>query len=441
MKLSTTDIAHILLALAALLVAAHLVGGLFASMRQPRVIGEIVGGILLGPTVVVALAPDVAAWLFPTGGATPVILSAVSQLGLLLLLFCAGAEIRSAFSRDEARPVAWITVTGMLLPFLAGLGFLAMIHEQDFWGPSATSLSFVLVFATAIAITSIPVITRIMYDLGILNTAFARIVLGVAVVEDVALYVVLAVALGIASGTGNAFGLPAALGLEPGSIADIAYHVVVTVATLWLFLVPVRRLYSRATASGSGVLHQRGAIAHQLVFMLLATVASIALGVEAFFGAFLAGVAVGSSKETPEALAAIRGFSFAFFIPIYFAVVGLQLDLLHGFSVWFFLGFLLFACAAKGASVYLGARLGGERPFASLNLAVAMNARGGPGIVLASVAFSAGVVNEPFYATLVMLAVVTSLVAGSWLERVPRDRLLDRPSGLDAPAETPPQTL
>ena len=189
------------------------------------------------------------------------------------------------------------------------------------------------------------------------------------------------------------------------------------------------------------MLHRRGAIAHQLVFMLLATVACIALGVEAFFGAFLAGVAVGSSRETPEALAAIRGFSFAFFIPIYFAAVGLQLDLLHGFSVWFFLGFLAFACASKGASVYLGARLGGESPLASRNLAVAMNARGGPGIVLASVALSAGVVNEPFYAVLGMLAVVTSLLAGSWLERVPRDRLLDRPVPLDAQPETPALAL
>src|SRR5262245_185652 len=128
MKLSTTDIAHILIALATLLAAAHLVGSLFASIRQPRVIGEIVGGILLGPTVLGALAPAVSAWLFPSEGATPVILSAVSQLGLLLLLFCAGAEIRSAFSRDEARPVAWITGTGMFLPFLAGLGFLALIR-------------------------------------------------------------------------------------------------------------------------------------------------------------------------------------------------------------------------------------------------------------------------------------------------------------------------
>jgi hypothetical protein len=172
----------------------------------------------------------------------------------------------------------------MCLPFLAGLGFLALIHEQDFWGPSATMLSFVLVFATAIAITSIPVITRIMYDLGILDTAFARIVLGVAVIEDVALYVVLAVALGIATGTGNAFGLPAALGLEPGSVADIAYHVVVTVATRmpamivgaasgswtwrsnWLSVIPIATADSHTAASTpripTKVLRRRGSSAY-----------------------------------------------------------------------------------------------------------------------------------------------------------------------------------
>jgi Kef-type K+ transport system membrane component KefB len=427
MRLTTADVAHILIALAVLMVAAHLVGSLFAAMRQPRVIGEIVGGLLLGPTVLGAVAPGVQAWLFPAEGPTAVILAAIYQLGLLLLLFCAGAEIRSVFSRREIRPVAWISVVGMVLPFLAGLAFLRLIDQRDLWGPSATAASFVPVFAVAIAITSIPVIARIMYDLGILDTAFARIVLSVAVIEDVALYVVLAIALGIAAGGGSAsFGVPAALGLAPGTPADIAYHVLVTTAVLWVFLVPVRRWYSAAVRSRFNVLHRRSPVAQQLLFMLGATVACLALGVEAFFGAFLAGVAVGASEESGEALAALRGFSFAFFVPVYFAIVGLQLDLLHGFSVWFFLAFALFACAAKAASVYLGARLGGQSPTASVHLAVAMNARGGPGIVLASVALAAGVVNESFYTTLVMLAVVTSLLAGAWLEHVPRDRFRDR---------------
>ena len=107
---------------------------------------------------------------------------------------------------------------------------------------------------------------------------------------------------------------------------------------------------------------------------------------------------------------------------MYFAIVGLQLDLVRHFDPVFFVWFLVFACAAKAASVYLGARLGGEGRRGARNLAVATNARGGPGIVLASVAYSAGIIGQEFYACLVMLAIVTSLLAGSWLGRVVRSR-------------------
>ena len=126
----------------------------------------------------------------------------------------------------------------------------------------------------------------------------------------------------------------------------------------------------------------------------------------------------------PDAIRSIQGFAFAFFIPIYFAVVGLQLDLLRGFNAGFFLLFLLLACAIKAGSVYLGARLAGQARASSWNLAVALNARGGPGIVVASVAYGAGIIDQSFYAVLVMLAIVTSLFAGSWLAHVPKERLL-----------------
>ena len=126
----------------------------------------------------------------------------------------------------------------------------------------------------------------------------------------------------------------------------------------------------------------------------------------------------------PDAIRSIQGFAFAFFIPIYFAVVGLQLDLLRGFDAGFFLFFLLLACAIKAGSVYLGARLAGQARASSWNLAVALNARGGPGIVVASVAYGAGIISQSFYAVLVMLAIVTSLFAGSWLAHVPKERLL-----------------
>jgi Kef-type K+ transport system membrane component KefB len=157
--------------------------------------------------------------------------------------------------------------------------------------------------------------------------------------------------------------------------------------------------------------------------MLAATVLAQSIDVVPLFGAFVAGIVVGSAEGTTGAEAAratIRGFSFAFFIPLYFAIVGLRLDLLHEFEPLFFILFLSVACIVKFASVWVAARWAGESSDGARNLGVALNARGGPGIVLASVAFDAAIIDQGFYAVLVMLAIVTSLIAGSWLGRVVR---------------------
>ncbi|HKC28875.1 MAG TPA: cation:proton antiporter [Jatrophihabitans sp.] len=443
MNLATSDVARLLVALTVLLIAAHGVGALFARLRQPRVIGEIVGGLLLGPTALGAWSPHAQQWIFPKNGPTATVLGAIYQLGLLLLMYLSGIEVRSWIKRREARTGAFVLILGTTIPFLAGIAALGLINESRFFGPSGNARSFLLVFAIAMAVTSIPVISRIMFDLGILGTPFSRIVLGVAVVEDIILYVVLAVALGIAAKPGTAlYGLPGALGLHPGSAGDLVYHAIATVAVLGLFLLVGRPLYRTAARSRFNMIRQWSPVAFQLVFMLAACVGCVFLGIQPFFGAFVAGIAAGAATREPDpveegARVAVSQFAFAFFIPIYFAVVGLQLDLLHGFSVLFFLGYLAFACAVKALSVYAGARVGGQRRRSAVNLAVAMNARGGPGIVLASVAYGAGIINQSFYAVLVLLAIVTSLLAGSWLGRVPREQLLlpaaDRRARSDRP--------
>jgi Kef-type K+ transport system membrane component KefB len=432
-SLSTTDIAHILAALAALLLAAHSVGTLFVRVRQPRAIGEVVGGLLLGPTLLGLVAPSAKSWVFPTTGAVPIVVAAVAQLGLLLLMFMTGTEIRTIFHRRERKTITWVFATGMVLPFIAGIGLLQIIDQESLWGPNGNTTSFLLVFAIAMAVTSIPVISRIMHDLGILDTDFARIVLGVAVLEDIVLYVVLAVAVGYAGGAaGTPFGLPAALGVQGGTGADMVYHVLATVAFLGIGLFLGPRAYRRMGRLKVNLIRRASPLAYQFTFMMLATIAGLFLGIQAFFGAFVAGIIVGASSgrsgsKSSEATLAIKGFSLAFFIPIYFAVIGLTLDLVHGFSLAFFAFFLVVACAVKAVSVYIGARAAGENNASSWNLAIAMNARGGPGIVVASTAFAAGIIDQPFYAVLVLLAIVTSLLAGSWLERIPRDRLLTRP--------------
>ena len=149
--LPTADLAHTLIALAAILLCAHGTGSLFVRFRQPRAIGEVVGGLLLGATVLGWLSQSTQAWIFPTSGSTPVILAAVYQLGLLLLLFIAGSELRTVFHRGERRTVAAVFVAGTTIPFVAGLAISQMIDQRSLWGPNGNTTSFVLVFAIALA--------------------------------------------------------------------------------------------------------------------------------------------------------------------------------------------------------------------------------------------------------------------------------------------------
>lgn len=431
MSLSLQQTAHVLVALSLLLVAAHAGGFVFSRFRQPRVIGEILGGLVLGPTVLGQLWPAWQSKTFPEAdGVTYPVLGAVYQLGLLLLMFCSGLEVRSNFESRERRIALAITSSGMIVPFLLGLVLLQIggaaniefLDVRRFYGTNANDTAFLLVFAIATAVTSIPVISRILHDLGLLETPFARIVLGAAVIEDILLYVVLAMALGLVGrGAQETVGLEAILHLAPGSVPGQVYHVAAPAVLIGLSLALGPSLFRWLRTSRYNLLARSSPIAFLLVFMLVMTGISIFLGVTPMFGAFVAGMVAGTHSDRLEGPGwAIKQFSFAFFIPVYFAIVGLKLDLTRGFDLPFFLFFLAFACAAKSASVFAGARGAGESRAGAVNLAVAMNARGGPGIVLASVSLDAGIVNDAFYGKLVLLAVVTSLLAGAWLERVVR---------------------
>jgi Kef-type K+ transport system membrane component KefB len=421
--LRSGELTQILVSLALLLACAHAFGYLFARLRQPRVIGEIVGGLVLGPTALSALFPGTLAWIFPRSGPAPAVLAAVTQIGLLLLMFASGAEIRPSFRRGERKTVALITTGGLIAPFVLGVLLASMIHTRSLQGAAHNRPALSLVFGIAVAVTSIPVISRIMFDLGILHSAFARIVLAAAIAEDIVLYVVLAIALGMVQAQqGAEFGLPALIGLKGGSSWSLTYHSLASVSFLALAATLGPRLYARSLRSRFNVIGRNNRTAYDLFFLLLMTLLCLFFAVTPIFGAFLAGLIVrrASLDASDGARASITKFSFAFLIPIYFAVVGLRLDLLHHLNIVFFFGFLVFACGAKALGVYGGARLGGQSSSGARNLAVAMNARGGPGIVLASVALDAAIVSREFYTTLVLVAIVTSLVAGTWLERTIR---------------------
>ncbi|WP_328720683.1 cation:proton antiporter [Streptomyces sp. NBC_00247] len=426
------DLFRLLVSLLVLLVAAHFMGRLFGRLRQPPVIGEILGGLLFGPSLFGLITPEAQAWLFPKTGPASAGLTLVYQLGTLLLMFLAGIQMRTVFSRQDSRAVGLIAVVGMVIPFGFGLLLVQVVDLSGAMGPAADKTALTLVIACAVAITSIPVISRIMLDLGITDTAFARVVLSVAVLEDVVLNVVIAVALGMVnSGKHDTFGAASLLGVGSGYGAA-AYHALVSLAFFGVVAavsILVRRLLARRPRA-AGDDRPTSRVAVRLAMVLAAAGGCLFLGITPMYGAFVVGLMTGwgrppkAAGDEPEK--AIQGFATGFFIPVYFAVVGLKLDLVHSFAPLYTLLFIAFACVVKAASVYAGARWAGRAPTDSVNLAVAMNARGGPGIVLATLSYDAGIVNATLFTTLVLTAIVTSLMAGTWLESAIKRGLLLR---------------
>lgn len=416
--MTEVQVGPILVSLAALLAAAHVLGLLAVRLRQPRFVGEIVAGLLVGPFVLGGAFPDLSeALLGAPGSPTTLVLGFVAWLGLLLLMFIAGSEVRRVLAREQWRPTAWILGLGTVVPFVIAFVVSAALRLDDLQGPRGGELAFALTVATATAITSIPVISRIFRDLKILQTRFASLVLGTAMLEDVALFAALAVTTALAR-------------IDPGSplAGPLARHIATTVAYLAFGLLLAPRILRWLQALRVNVLARRARLAYALLLMFVYTGLAVVLGVSIVFGAFLAGFGLvggfgGSERERfAGSLEAIGRFSFATFIPLYFVMVGTRLDLGAGFSLPVVLAFLFGSSALRVVFVDLAGRGARFRSRDAADLAVAMNARGGPGIVLATVVFEAGIIAPAMYTAIVITAVVTSQFAGWWLGRALRRR-------------------
>jgi Kef-type K+ transport system membrane component KefB len=403
--MSNSDSTSVLSVLLLLVALAHLLGYLFVKLRQPKVVGEILAGVVLGPAVVGRLPQ--ASWILAASQHQANILNFVYWLGLLLLMFLSGAETQQLFGREERREVGWLAIVGTGVPFVLGLVLGPRLIRPALAGPNGTRLSLIIILAVGVAVTSVPVVSKIFADLKILHTRFARLVLGVAVLEDIVLWLALAVATALAGKTV----------LNP---RQMSYHLLTTVVFFGLGLTTVPRIVKRLNKSRFNVFAKQSPVAYTIAILLTYCVAAGALDVSLVFAAFLAGFAVVHKKRRlfAEALDAIGKVSFAFFIPVYFAIVGLKLDLVRGLSWWMIGIFIFGSCLVKVLSVALAGRLAGFRGLDLINLAITTNARGGPGIVLASVAFDAGIISPKFYTTLVIAAVLTSQAAGAWLDYV-----------------------
>lgn len=404
MSLTTPELTRIFLVLVVLLFSAHTLGYLFQRIKLPRVVGEIGGGLLLGPTVLGFFAPNVHQWLFAGFETESRLISLFYWFGLVLLMFTSGLDLQKSLDRDDKRTILGLTLGSTIIPFAAGWLAPYYFDFSPYLGEKKNVLALQIVIAIATAVTSIPVLTKIFIDLKIIQTRFAKIVLSTATLHDVILWVALAVATGLVSA-------------ESSSVSSLLSHLLLTALFFGAALLVVPKAINFLNRSEWNHLMRSSVVGYMLfVCFLFAAVASY-LNVNVVFGAMLGGVVIGMSPgQFAKEKIYIKEVSLAFFVPLYFAIVGLKLDLIRQFDPWFFICFLLITTAVQMLGTMTAARLLGKDMLSSFNFGVAMSDRGGPAIVLATVAFELGIINETFFVSLVLIAVITSLMAGMWFK-------------------------
>lgn len=397
--ISGQAILTLLLQLAAMLLLARTLAEVMRRLGQPAVIGELLAGVVLGPTVLGHFAPGVFEWAFPADASQRHLLEIISWLGMVLLLLLTGIETDIRAMRNLGRPALMASVFGMVIPFATGLVLGALLPDVYLTDPDSRAL-FATFLATAMAISAMPVIAKILLDLDLIERRAGLVILSAGVVDDTIGWLILSVIAGIAAG--GTF-----------SASDLAS----TLLWLALFLVGMRWVAYPLLRRMVQYVNQRvdlaGAdISLLLSFTFLAAAATEALGIHAVFGAFTAGLLIRQlPRVQAHSLEVIEVFVLSALSPIFFAFVGIRVDL------WSLTGWVLplvviaVAVFGKVAGSYIGGRLGGLSNWESLAVGFGMNARGGMGLIVALLGLSLGLLTAEMYSTIVLVAVVTSFMA------------------------------
>lgn len=406
-NLDSFELSRFFLALVLLLAFSHSFGHLFARFKLPRVVGEISGGILLGPSALGHFSPSAYHWVFDAFEAEGKLISMIYWLGLVLLMFISGFEVQKSLGKRDISIITALILGSTVVPFLAGWSAPYFYDFSPYLGEKNNLLALQIVVAIAMAVTSIPVISRIFLDLNIIDTPFAKIVLASATLHDVMLWIALAFATSLVNS------------VSP-SVSTIGASVLATLVFFAVSLLIMPKIINYSAGWRFNLLLKSSVSGYVFFLCFLFSAAASLLDVNIVFGAFLAGIVVGRlpDEKFQKQRAHIQEISLSVFVPVYFAIVGLKLDLVHHFDPAFLMVFLAFSTLVEGAGVLISAKALRFDWLSCVNFAAAMNTRGGPGIVLATVAFDLGIINETFFVALVLIAVLTSLAAGYWFRYV-----------------------
>lgn len=385
--------------------ACRIVGALARRLGQPQVVGEMIAGVFLGPSLLGLLLPGLQQTVFPPESLKIIYVGA--QLGVGLYMFLVGVEFNTESFLSRARSASWVSAAGMVAPFAIGVVLaVELIKIPGLFSAKATLVEAMLFLGAAMSITAFPMLARIIYERGLTGTPLGTLTLAAGAIGDAGAWCVLAIVL-------------ASFGAGPlVAIKAIGGGIVFTVLALTLG----RKLLARLGTSveNAGRLSP-SLLGITLMLFMMAVWATDSIGIHAVFGGFLLGVAMPRGFFARELQRQLEPFAVVFLLPMFFTFSGLntRLDMVNNYHLVAIAAVIIFgACLGKGGACWAAARLNGEDNRTALAVGTLMNSRGLMELIIINIGLQKGVIEPSLFSIMVLMAIVTTLMATPMFEWV-----------------------
>ncbi|MCG9881015.1 MAG: cation:proton antiporter [Bacteroidia bacterium] len=394
----------LILSLGLLIISARMFGEFFRKFKMPLVVGELIAGIILGPSLVGHYFPELSGLLYTQNPNASLALNGIINMSIIMLLFVAGMELNLSIIRQQGKAALSTSVLSLILPL--GLGFATAFYGYKLFGKNSSDIiAFALFMGTSMAISALPVIARTLIDLNLFKTKIGSIIITAAMFNDLIGWILFSMIMGMLKGSAN---------------HSIFLTLLYTIAYAILMLTVVRIFINKSLPwAEKNFTWPGGFLSLSLGLAFLGAAFTEYIGLHAIFGAFIIGITIGDSVHVTEKMKDIvNQFVTNIFAPLFFISIGFKVNFLDHFSLPISLLVLTIAFTGKIAGGYLGAKLGGLTNQESLAIGFGMNARGAMEMILAALALQANLIGEEVFVAIVIMAVITSVVAGpmmSWL--------------------------
>ena len=399
-NLDHMEMVNLLIQLGVMIFAARMFGELARKFHQPLVVGEIIAGVVLGPSILGTIDPEIYNLLFPVEGDNNVVLEGIISVSVVLLLFIAGLEVELDLVWQQGKKALYTSMFALIIPLVTGFAVSYLFPSIFNLQSDSDKVVFSLFIGTTLAITALPVIARVLMDLNIFKTKMGMVIIASAMIIDILGWLIFSVILTM-------------MGERTDASLSLTQTIFVTLFFTLIMLTLGKSLINRSLPwINQKLAWPGGVLSLAMVLCFLAAAFTEYIGIHAIFGAFIVGVALGDSQHMSErAKEIVHQFINNIFGPLFFVSIGLYVNFVTSFNLTIVIALIVLAVISKLSGAYIGARLGGLNKNESLAVGFGMNTHGTLEVILGSIALDNGLITEEVFVAIVIMVIVSILLS------------------------------